>query len=72
MEVFRVLAWSEQGHVVAVRRSGAIADGGGPFEVEAILTGLVVDGRIRRVEVFGEPDAERAVARFAELCAEHA
>jgi hypothetical protein len=70
VEVFRVLAWSEQGHVVAVRRFGTIADGGGPFEVHAILTRLVVDGRIRRVEVFGEADAERAVARFAELCAE--
>jgi ketosteroid isomerase-like protein len=67
-EVFRVLAWSEQGFVVAVRRFGTIADGGGPFEVDAILTRLVVDGRIRRVEVFGESDAERAVARFAELC----
>ena len=70
VEVFRVLAWSEQGHVVAVRRFGTIADGGGPFEVDAILTRLVVDGRIQRSEIFGEADAERAVARFAELCAD--
>jgi hypothetical protein len=69
-EVFRVLAWSEQGFAVAVRRFGSIADGGGPFEVDAILMALVVDGRIERGEVFGEADAERAAARFAELCAE--
>jgi hypothetical protein len=31
---------------------------------------LVVDGRFQRYELFGEADAERAVARFAELCAE--
>ena len=68
-EVFRVLAWSEQGFVVAVRRFGTIADGGGPFEVDAILTALVVDGRIQRSEIFGEADAERAVARFEALCA---
>jgi len=68
-EVFRVLAWSEQGFVVAVRRFGTIADGGGPFEVDAIMTALIVDGRIQRSEIFGEADAERAVARFEALCA---
>ena len=72
LEVFRALAWSEQGLVVAVRRFGTIAGGGGPFEVDALLTAIVVDGRFQRCELFGEADAECAVARFAELCAEHA
>jgi ketosteroid isomerase-like protein len=66
-EVLRVLAWSEQGFVVATRRFGTIADGGGPFEVDAILTALVVDGRIERSEIFGEADADGAVARFEAL-----
>jgi hypothetical protein len=72
LEVFRALAWSEQGFVVAVRRFGTIAGGGGPFEVDALLTAIVVDGRFQRCELFGEADAECAVARFAELCAAHA
>jgi ketosteroid isomerase-like protein len=67
-EAFRVLAWSDRGSVAAVRRLGAIAGGGGPFEGEAIVTALVLGGRMQRVEVFGEADAERAVERFAELC----
>ena len=69
-EVFRVLVCSEQGFVKGVRRLGTIADGGGPFENEVYVAALVADGRIQRYEVFGEADAERAVARFAELCAE--
>ena len=38
-DVFRVLAWSEQGFVVGIRRLGTIADGGGPFENEALHDG---------------------------------
>jgi ketosteroid isomerase-like protein len=71
-EVFRVLACNEQGFVKGVRRLGTIAGGGGPFENEVYAAALVADGRIQRYEVFGEADAERAVARFAELCAERA
>lgn len=68
-EVFRVLAWNEHGFVVGVGRLGTIADGGGPFENDFYATALVVGGRIQRYEIFGEADAERAVARFEELCA---
>jgi hypothetical protein len=71
-DLFRVLAWSEQGIVVGIRRLGTIADGGGPFENELFTTALVVAGRIQRYDVFGEADAERAVARFGELCAQQA
>jgi ketosteroid isomerase-like protein len=69
-DVFRALASSERGWVIGIRRLGSIPDGGGRFENEFYTTTLVVDGRIQRFEVFGEADAERAVARFAELCAE--
>jgi ketosteroid isomerase-like protein len=69
-DVFRALAWSERGCVIGIRRLGNIPDGGGPFENELYMTMLVVDGLMQRYEIFGEADAERAVARFAELCAE--
>jgi hypothetical protein len=69
-DLFRVLAWSEPGVVVGIRRLGTIANGGGPFENELFTTALVVGGRIQRYEFFGEADAERAVARFEELCAQ--
>jgi hypothetical protein len=43
--------------------------GGGPFE-SVMLSVLVTAGdRIRHLEVFDVADAERAVARFEELCA---
>jgi ketosteroid isomerase-like protein len=69
-DVFRVLAWSEQGIVVGIRRLGTIADGGGPFENELFTTALVVAGRIQRYEFFVEAEAESAVTRFEELCAQ--
>jgi hypothetical protein len=58
-------AWLRHG----VRRLGTIAAGGGPFENEFFATALVVGGHIQRYEIFGDADAERAVARFEELCA---
>ena len=68
--MFRVLAWSDQGFAIGVRRLGTVADAGDPFENEIFAVALVADGRLQRYEVFGEADAERAVARFAELCSE--
>lgn len=69
-DAVRILTWSEQGFVVGIRRLGTIAAGGGPFENDLHLTALVANGRFQRYELFGEADPERAVARFAELCAE--
>ncbi|MFN0156368.1 MAG: hypothetical protein ACKVUT_18485, partial [Gaiella sp.] len=69
-DVSRALAWSERGCVIGFRRLGDIPDGGGPFENELYATALVVDGRIQRYEIFGEAEAERAVARFEELGAD--
>ena len=46
-----------------------IADGGGPFENVFVV--VLTDGdRIHNLEVFDIEDAERAVARFDELCGE--
>ena len=67
-EAFRVFAWNESGLVVAIRRFGTTPDGGGPFEDTFVALFLTAQQRVARLELFGETDAERAVARFAELC----
>ncbi len=68
-DVFRVLAWNERGFAVGIRRLGTIPDGGGPFENELFTVALTGEGRIARYEIFDDVDAERAAARFEELCA---
>jgi ketosteroid isomerase-like protein len=69
-EVLRVLAWNDRGMVVTLRRYGSIAGGGGPFENFPSSVVLSRGGRIACYEFFDEPEVERALARFAELCAE--
>jgi hypothetical protein len=67
-EPLRILAWNRHGCVDVQRIAGTMPDGGGPFEnvfVRAIVTG---GDRIRRFEVFDVADADRALARFDELC----
>jgi ketosteroid isomerase-like protein len=68
-EVAQVLAWSERGMVVVLRRHGSVSDGGGPFENFPIGVSLNRGDRISRYELFEDTDADRALARFAELCA---
>jgi len=65
-EVPRVLAWNERGAVQLIRIFGTRE--GGPFE-NLFVRIMATDGeRVRRVELFDVADAERALARFAELC----
>lgn len=68
-EVSRVLAWNGRGVVVTLRRGGSIPGGLGPFEDFRIWVALNRGDRFARYEFFEEADAERAVARFDELCA---
>jgi hypothetical protein len=68
-EVQRVHRWSENGVVTTLRRHGSIPDGGGEFENFPIGVALRRGNRIARYELFEETEAERAVARFQELCA---
>ncbi len=68
VEAFCTLAWNGHGHVARTRQFGTVA-GGGPFENVFIVVWLTDGDRIFIVEVFDLDDAERAVARFNELCA---
>ncbi len=68
-EVVHVLAWNEHGVVVKLRRHGSMPDGGGPFENFPIGVALNRGNRISRYELFEDSEAERALARFEELCA---
>jgi ketosteroid isomerase-like protein len=67
-EVVRILTWNGRGRVQLTRMFGT--RDGGPFEnlyAHVILT----DGdRIARFEYFDVADADGALARFAELCAD--
>jgi hypothetical protein len=68
-EMVRFLSWNRHGRVVVSRGFGTIPDGGGPFEAVQVSV-LVSDGdRVRHLELFDAADAERALARFEELCA---
>ena len=44
-------------------------DGGGPFENVFVAVVLTAGNHLVRSEVFPITDAERALAHFAELCA---
>jgi ketosteroid isomerase-like protein len=66
-ETRQVLAWNRHGLVSVVRNFGTVPDGG-PFENLYVQVLLIAGGRIQRYEAFDPTDADRAVARFAELC----
>jgi ketosteroid isomerase-like protein len=68
VEELYTLAWNEHGRVVVNRLAGTFP-GGGPFERPNASVWLARDGRLARYETFESADAERALARFAELCA---
>jgi hypothetical protein len=65
MEPLRILAWSTRGCVSLVRVYGTHE--GGAFENLLLSVGFTPGDRIQRLEVFDVADAERALARFAEL-----
>jgi hypothetical protein len=70
-EMLRIVTWNHRGRVDVVRQFGSILDGG-PFE-HLFVRVCVTDGpHIRRYELFDVGDVDRAVARFAELCADGA
>jgi hypothetical protein len=69
-EVFRILAWNELGRVSLMRAFGTRE--GGPFENVYAQLFLVGADRIERIELFDVADADRALARFEELCADAA
>jgi ketosteroid isomerase-like protein len=66
-ELLRILTWSCLGRVHQVRMVGT--RDGGPFENTFLSVMLVNDDRIQRNELFDVADADRALARFEELCA---
>jgi hypothetical protein len=67
IEPFRTLAWSPHGSVAMARITGTLRDGG-PFEHVLIVLHASDGKRITRFEAFDVGDAERALARFEELC----
>ena len=68
-EPMRTLAWNAHGRVVLVRTYGTNFTGG-PFERFDLMVWRSDDEHVLSVDVFDPGDAERALARFAELCAE--
>jgi ketosteroid isomerase-like protein len=68
-EASQTLAWNRHGLVVANRIVGTVPNGGGPFENVFVTVVLTAGNHIAHFEVFPITDAERALARFAELCA---
>jgi ketosteroid isomerase-like protein len=67
----RLLGWNRHGYVTVMHQYGTIPDGG-PFE-NVFLRMIVADGdRIRQFETFDVADADQALARFEELCADPA
>jgi class 3 adenylate cyclase/ketosteroid isomerase-like protein len=65
LEPIRILAWNERGRVSVLRVRGTRE--GGPFENVFVGLAATRGGRIQRYEFFDVGDAERALARFAEL-----
>jgi hypothetical protein len=70
-ETFRILAWNRHGRVALSRRCGTVPDGG-PFENVVVGVFLTAGDHIQRYETFDVGDADHALARFAEACAERA
>jgi hypothetical protein len=68
-ELFRTLAWNRRGRVGVGRLSGSTRDGG-PFENTIVAVLLCRGDRVQRYEFFDVGDADRALARFEELCAQ--
>jgi hypothetical protein len=68
VETPRILAWNHQGRLDVTRVWGTMQDGG-RFENVFLRLMLARRDQIHCYEVFEVGDAERAIARFEELCA---
>jgi hypothetical protein len=68
IERLRILRWSRHGCVAMGRASGT--QQGGPFEILNLAVALTRGPLVQRYEFFDIGDAERALARFEELCAD--
>jgi ketosteroid isomerase-like protein len=66
-ELSRLLAWNGHGRVGVGRRFGTARDGG-PFEDVFVAVLLTHGDLVQRYEFFDVADADRALARFEELC----
>jgi ketosteroid isomerase-like protein len=70
-ETQQLLGWGRHGSAAVMHQYGTVPDGG-PFE-NVFLRLIVADGdRVRHFETFDVADADQALARFGELCAEGA
>jgi class 3 adenylate cyclase/tetratricopeptide (TPR) repeat protein len=69
-EVICIFDWNRHGRANAIRLFGT--QEGGLFENVFIGVWLTDSDRIQRYEIFDVADADRALARFEELCAEMA
>jgi ketosteroid isomerase-like protein len=67
VEIVRVLAWNRHGRAHLARMFGT--RDGGAFENPIVGVMFVDCDRIQRYELFDVADADRALARFDELCA---
>jgi hypothetical protein len=63
---YDVLAWNESRLVLAVARHGTVPHGGGDFHDGFLNVIQVARGRLQRMDVFAEGDAEGALACFNE------
>jgi hypothetical protein len=70
-ETFRTLAWNRHGRVTMLRLIGTLRDGG-PFENVFIGVQLADGEHMTGYEFFDVTDADRALARFEELCSQRA
>jgi len=68
-EVASYLAVEPYGSVAVVRSFGTLSEGG-PFERHRAIVLIAAGGRIARMEYFDIEQADAALARFAELCAD--
>src|SRR5262249_60983044 len=70
-ETHHLLGWNRQGCVAVMYQYGTVPNGG-PFE-NLFLRVIVADrDRVQHFETFDVADADQAIARFEELCAERA
>jgi hypothetical protein len=67
LETMRILAWNRHGRVDVSRHFGTTRDGG-PFENVFIRVVVTSGDRIQSNDTFDVADADRALARFEELC----
>ena len=69
-QMVRIIHWNHHGRFDVSRMLGTTLNDAGPFE-NLFVRVLVTDGdRIRSNDIFDVADADRALARFDELCAD--